>query len=225
MKLQSGFVRYNEGTFDEARIEAPRTDERGGCTILSDTQALISSYLTDLTNVIASVHAVDVDALVDRLAEAWENDRHVLLMGNGGSSSTVSHIVADLQKNVFLHCGRAMRTICLTDSAPLLTAWGNDTRYDNVFAGQVECWAKPGDLVIAVSGSGNSPNIIHGIEAANRLGAVTFGLAGFGGGKLKDSAQACIVLDCHHMQLVEDVHMSILHAAFLALIERIAPGQ
>jgi len=188
---------------------------------LIDTQSLIAPYFTALADLISSVPAAEVDVLVDRLQEAWDNDRHVLLMGNGGSSSTVSHIVADLQKNVYLQSGRSLKTICLTDSTPLITAWGNDTRYDNVFAGQVDCWAKPGDLVIAVSGSGNSPNIIHGIEAANRLGATTFGLAGFKGGKLKDTAQECIVVYCDNMQKIEDVHMSILHAAFLALIERL----
>lgn len=172
----------------------------------------------------ADVDGAEVADLVDHLYEAWKSDRHILLMGNGGSSSTVSHIVADLQKNIFMHSGRALRTMCLTDSTPLITAWANDTRYDNVFAAQVECWARPGDVVIAVSGSGNSPNIIHGIEAANRIGARTFGLAGFQGGKLKDTAQHCIVVPCDNMQKIEDVHMSILHAVFLALVERLEPA-
>ena len=186
-----------------------------------DTKSLISSYFAGLADLLNSVPTAEVDVLVDRLKDAWDNDRHVILMGNGGSSSTVSHIVADLQKNVYLHSGRALKTICITDSTPLITAWGNDTSYDNVFAGQIDCWAQPGDLVIAVSGSGNSPNVINGIEAANRRGATTFGLAGFKGGKLKTTAQECIVVYCDNMQKIEDVHMSILHAAFLALIERL----
>jgi len=189
--------------------------------MVKDTQAIIQSYFTELAQLVSNVPSTEVEALVDLLHDAWTHDRQVLLMGNGGSSSTVSHIVADLQKNVFLHSGRALKTMCLSDSAPLITAWGNDTHYANVFAGQIRCWVRPGDVVIAVSGSGNSPNIIHGIEAANELGAVTFGLAGFRGGKLKDTAKHCIVVPNDNMQKIEDVHMSILHAAFLALMERL----
>jgi D-sedoheptulose 7-phosphate isomerase len=189
--------------------------------ILEDTQAYIQSYFSDLVKLLNEVRADDVLALADALHAAWAGGKNVVLMGNGGSSATVSHIVADLQKNVFLHTGRPVRAICLTDSAPLVTAWANDTRFDNVFAGQVACWVGPGDVVIAVSGSGESPNVINGIEAANRLGATTIGLAGHDGGTLRRIAGRCLVVASDNMQRIEDVHLSILHAAFLALLERI----
>ena len=98
-------------------------------------------------------------------------------------------------------------------------AWANDTEWDNVFAPQVECWAEPGDVVLGVSGSGNSMNVIRGIETANRLGAITLGLAGFGGGKLSHTAQYCLVVESNSMQRVEDVHMVVLHLLFSAVLE------
>ncbi|HLV82049.1 MAG TPA: SIS domain-containing protein, partial [Chthonomonadaceae bacterium] len=113
-----------------------------------------------------------------------------------------------------------LRALCLSDNTPLLMAWANDTAWENVFAPQVECWAEPGDVVIGVSGSGNSMNVIHGIEAANRKGAITFGLAGYRGGKLKETAQHCLVVGSDNMQRIEDMHMILLHVLFSALLQR-----
>jgi D-sedoheptulose 7-phosphate isomerase len=100
-------------------------------------------------------------------------------------------------------------------------AWANDTEYANVFAPQVECWAEPGDLVLGISGSGNSPNVLNGVQAAKRKGARTFGIVGFGGGMLAQMAEHSIVVHSDNMQLVEDLHSIILHAAFTELRERL----
>jgi D-sedoheptulose 7-phosphate isomerase len=115
---------------------------------------------------------------------------------------SVSHIVNDMQKNLQLTTGRALRALCLSDCTPLMMAWANDTAWDNVFAPQVACWAEPGDLVIGVSGSGNSMNIINGILAGNAAGATTIGLAGFEGGKLKDAAKQCLIVHSDNMQQI-----------------------
>ncbi|MGO8674183.1 MAG: SIS domain-containing protein [Capsulimonadaceae bacterium] len=181
----------------------------------------IRGYLADVQRLLSEVDDSAVNAVVEALAGAWRDGKRVLLMGNGGSSSTVSHIVADLQKNIQLETGRALKTLCLTDSTPLLSAWANDTEWSNVFAPQVECWAERGDIVIGVSGSGNSSNVIRGIEAGNRAGAITFGLAGFEGGKLKATAQHCITVYSDNMQRIEDVHMILLHVIFSDLCLRL----
>jgi D-sedoheptulose 7-phosphate isomerase len=143
------------------------------------------------------------------------------LMGNGGSSSTASHIVNDLQKCIHLDSGKPLKAICLSDCTPLVMAWGNDTDYSNVFAPQVECWAEAGDLVVGISGSGNSMNVINAIEVANRLGASTFGLAGYSGGKLAQVARDCLIVRSENMQQIEDLHMIVLHVAFSLLRDRV----
>ncbi|MCS6775975.1 MAG: SIS domain-containing protein [Chloroherpetonaceae bacterium] len=187
---------------------------------MQQTHHYLRTYLDDLKQLLDQIDPAQVESLVDALLTVWRNGGRALLMGNGGSSSSVSHIVNDLQKNLQLETGRPLRALCLSDSTPLMMAWANDTRWDNIFAPQVECWAEPGDLVIGVSGSGNSSNVINGILAANQRRARTFGLAGFSGGRLKEVAQQCIVVPSESMQRIEDVHMVILHAAFCAFLER-----
>ncbi len=180
----------------------------------------ISDYLGGVKRLIDEVPEAQVERLTDLLVEAWENGNRVLLMGNGGSSATASHIVNDLQKCIHLESGKPIKALCLSDCTPLIMAWGNDTEFANVFAPQVECWAEPGDLVIAISGSGNSPNVVRAVEAANAKGARTFGLAGYKGGKLAQMAQECIVVGCDNMQQIEDLHMILLHLVFSLLRER-----
>ena len=184
------------------------------------TRRFITDYLNDLTTLIDGIDAAQIENMVEALLVAWRGGRRVLMMGNGGSSSSVSHIVNDMQKNIHLEAGRPLRALCLSDCTPLMMAWANDTAWENIFAPQIECWAEPGDVVIGVSGSGNSMNVINGILAANHAGAATFGLAGYGGGKLKDAAHHCLVVPCDNMQRIEDVHMVVLHVVFSTLLER-----
>jgi D-sedoheptulose 7-phosphate isomerase len=186
--------------------------------------ALFHEYLGGLKDLIDQISEEFVEDLVSALVEAWQSNRRVLLLGNGGSSSTASHIVADLQKMVQLDTGKALKALCVSDSTPLLTAWANDTEYANVFSKQVTCWAEPGDIVIAISGSGNSPNVIRAVEAGKEAGAVTYGLAGYGGGKLLETADKCLVVESRNMQQIEDVHMIALHLIFSMLRKRVAPG-
>lgn len=176
--------------------------------------------MDELKRLLDGVDSRAVESVVESLFHAWRRGRRVLLMGNGGSSSTVSHIVNDMQKNIHLEAAKPLRAICLSDCTPLMMAWANDTAWDNVFAPQVECWAEPGDVVIGVSGSGNSMNVIHGIRMANKLGVKTIGFAGFEGGKLKEEASECLVVPSTNMQRIEDVHMVVLHIVFSALMER-----
>ena len=185
-----------------------------------NTKAFIGNYLTDLKRLLSEIDANLIEEMVEALLDVWRNDRKVILMGNGGSSSSVSHIVNDLQKNIGLEAGKSLKTMCLSDCTPLIMAWANDTQWDNIFAPQITCWVEPKDVVIGVSGSGNSMNVIHGILEANRLGAKTFGLAGYTGGKLKQSAHSCLVVSSDNMQRIEDVHMAALHIVFSTVLER-----
>jgi D-sedoheptulose 7-phosphate isomerase len=180
----------------------------------------ISDYFAGVKGLMDQIPEAQVESLISLLEEAWHSGRRVLFMGNGGSAATVSHMVNDFQKCLHLECGKPMKTICLSDCTPLLMAWANDTEYANVFAPQIETWAEPGDVVLAVSGSGNSPNVIRAIEKANEMGATTFGLAGFKGGKLAEVAQECIVVPSDSMQQIEDLHMILLHVVFSAIRDR-----
>lgn len=190
-----------------------------------ETSEFVGRYLDDVKRLCDAIDAQEVTALVDALLEAWQNGRRVLFMGNGGSSSSVSHIVNDMQKNLALEAGKPLRALCLSDNTALLMAWANDTEWNNIFAPQVECWAESGDVVIGVSGSGNSMNVINGIMAANNAGAKTFGMAGMGGGKLKTVAHQCMVVLSDNMQRIEDVHMILLHLAFASLLDRAKEAQ
>ncbi len=183
--------------------------------------SLVSEYLADVKRLLDALNAAQIEGLIERLAECWRADRRVLLVGNGGSASTASHIVNDLQKCIFLETGRALKAMCLADCMPLVLAWANDEGYENVYAPQVECWGEAGDLLVAISGSGNSPNVLRAVEAARDRGVFSFGLSGYAGGRLAQIADECIVVPSDSMQRIEDVHLIILHLAFVGLLERL----
>jgi len=179
------------------------------------------TYLNKLTALLAEVSEADVDRVSELLWENFQAGRRLVLCGNGGSAATASHLATDFQKCLFLETGRAWECLCLADSMPQITAWGNDTDYANVFAGQARCWLRPDDILIALSGSGNSPNILAAVEAAHNVGAITVGLCGFGGGRLAQAAQYSLVVQSENMQMIEDVHMVLGHVLFSALRDRL----
>ncbi len=181
----------------------------------------VKHYLEAVSALLAEVPEADVDTAIDLLWDNYVGARRVVFCGNGGSAATASHLPADFQKNMWLDGGRAWECLSVVDSIPLLTAWGNDTEYAQVFAGQVRTWLRPGDILVAISGSGNSPNIIAAVEAARDCGATTLGWCGYGGGKLAQIAQHSIVLHSRNMQMVEDAHMVLGHAVYSALRDRL----
>ncbi len=185
----------------------------------------LHEYFRDVKEALTAVDERAADTVIETLWDCYRGGRRLVLCGNGGSASTASHIVADLQKNLYLATGRAdWEVLSLCDSLPLITAWSNDTEYANVFAAQARSWLRPGDVLLAISGSGNSPNIVRAVEAANEIGAVTIGLSGYGGGRLAALAHHGIRLESRNMQVVEDVHMSILHGVYRALLDRVMAG-
>ncbi len=155
--------------------------------------------------------------MVPVLLEARANGRTIFFFGNGGSASTASHFVCDIGKATNQPGGKRFRCLALNDSVTTTTAWANDADYSKVFVEQLDTLAEPGDVVVAISGSGNSPNVLRAVELAKQRGLRTIGLTGIGGGKLKDLVEIPIVVPSNSMQHTEDVHLVINHCltAFL----------
>lgn len=174
----------------------------------------IRSYLAEVSGLIASLPVERLDGMVQRLMNAYDEGRQLFLLGNGGSAATASHLLADFQKCIYMAGGKTFRALAVTDSIPLITAWANDTHYDNVFAEQLRPWVQRGDLVIAFSGSGNSANVLRAVQVAREMGAWVLGLSGYQGGKLKELVDECIVVPCDNMQRIEDCHLVIGHLLF-----------
>jgi D-sedoheptulose 7-phosphate isomerase len=152
-----------------------------------------------------------VERAIEWFGEARDEDRHIFVCGNGGSASTASHFTCDIIKGASFQKDKRFRMLALTDSLPTLTAYANDVGYSAVFEEQLKNFAKPGDLVMAISGSGNSPNVVRAITCANELGCRTIALTGRDGGKLGPLAQLNIHVKSQHMGRIEDAHMIVCH--------------
>lgn len=158
-----------------------------------------------------------VRALADAIFDCYEHRRTVFIIGNGGSGSNASHFCEDLGKGTLRREDfdndkkKRLRVISLTDNTPYILAWGNDEGFDRVFLEQLKNLSNPGDLLIAISGSGNSPNILRAVDWANKNEIKTFGCTGFGGGKLRGLAQQCLHVDLDDMGIVESVHLTAFH--------------
>jgi D-sedoheptulose 7-phosphate isomerase len=181
------------------------------------------SYFRAYDKVLATMPHQWVEQVADKLFEAYRDGKGIYLFGNGGSAALASHFACDLGKGTSFDgkSQKRFRAISLTDNLPLLTAWANDTSYELVFAEQLRNFVEPSDVVFAISGSGNSPNVLHGLKAARQAGAFTIGLGGFHGGKMKSLCDLCIVIPSDNMQIIEDFHVSVTHALFTLLCSRI----
>lgn len=181
---------------------------------------MITQYFQRVAAVLPQIPAEPVERIVEIMKDAQTNKRTIFMIGNGGSSGNASHIVNDLVKSA-LHPDRPrFRAMCLTDNTPTLTAYANDESYEIALAKQLEAFAEPGDVVFALSGSGNSPNVICAMETARDMGLKRIGLTGRDGGKLAPLCDVAVVVPSESMQIIEDAHLVILHAMFLALIEK-----
>ena len=172
-------------------------------------------YLTELKAVFDRLPLTELDRVIQTVEAAHKAGRQIFIIGNGGSAATASHMMNDLCKGTLGHKGDApwkrFRVIALTDNVSLMTAWANDTDYRHVFSEPLKNLAERGDLLIAISASGNSPNIIAAVEAAKVIGLQVTGLAGFGGGKLAQIADVSFVVPSDGYGPVEDVHMILDH--------------
>lgn len=150
-------------------------------------------------------------SVIDVLMDAWRNGRHVFIFGNGGSASTASHMANDLNKLTIVPGKRRFKAMCLTDNVPLMTAWSNDTAYENAFAEQMLNFLEPHDVVIGISCSGNSANVVKAFEVAREQGAATISFTGNSGGQCKELADHCVRVPSDHIGQQEDAHLILDH--------------
>jgi len=189
---------------------------------------MIDSYLTELETVVRSISRDQIRAAVDLLYEAWRARRTVFIIGNGGSAATASHMMNDLNKSIVVEGMARLRSIALTDNIPLMTAVGNDLDYTQIFVEPLRNFLEPGDILIAISTSGNSPNILRAVEYAQGQGAKVIGFCGEPGGKLAAMADLKVSIPAGRIGQQEDGHMILDHVISAALRERIeecSPGR
>jgi D-sedoheptulose 7-phosphate isomerase len=180
-------------------------------------------YCQGLKQALDAVSADAVEELVQLLERACQEGRQVFLMGNGGSGSTASHVACDLNKGVSFGRQKRFRAICLNDNLPTVMAYANDVSYEDIFVEPLKNFLRPGDVVIGLSGSGNSANVLKAIDYANQHGALTVGLSGYDGGKLARLVRMPLVVPVHDMQKAEEVHLTIFHVAMQTLCVLIEP--
>lgn len=179
-------------------------------------------YLKELANALAMFEGTTMERVVDVLFEAYLNGTDVYIIGNGGNAALASHFACDLAKNVtFANGHRRLRALSLTDNFSLMSAWSNDVGYESVFVEQLRNFLRPSDIVIALSGSGNSPNVLRALELARDIGAKAVGITGGDGGKLAALCDPCLIAPSHNMQIIEDLHSVAVHAVSTALYNRI----
>jgi D-sedoheptulose 7-phosphate isomerase len=160
-----------------------------------------------------------INDIIAALKQARAANRRIFIFGNGGSSANASHFVNDMIKSTVQPNQPRFKLLCLSDNVPTLTAYANDVSYDVIFAEPHAALAEPGDVAIAISGSGNSPNVLRAMDTAKEIGLTRIGLTGYAGGRLKDKCDVCVIVPSDSMQVIEDAHLVILHSIFLALMK------
>jgi D-sedoheptulose 7-phosphate isomerase len=197
---------------------AQQTDTIGG------PRLALQQYFQQHMCALQSLPLSDIQSVYSALVRAYDQDRKILVFGNGGSAALASHLACDFGKGTIIPGpgAKRLRVISLADNIPLLTAWANDVAYEAVFSEQVASLLDPGDIAFAISGSGNSPNVLSALRTARQLKGQTIGLAGFAGGKMKDLCDLCIVIPARQMQIIEDLHLAVMHALFTTVREHVA---
>src|SRR5262245_53257546 len=192
------------------------------------TQLGVRAFLELAGRELLRVDPAEVQALADAVYDCYVRGRFVFVIGNGGSGSNASHFCEDLGKGTLRRedfdndAKRRLKILSLTDNTPYILAWGNDEGFDRVFVEQLKNLASPGDLLVAISGSGNSPNILRSVEWPKRNGLKTFGCTGFSGGKLRTMADAGLHVALDAMGIVESIHLTAFHWVVDDLYRRIS---
>jgi len=181
-------------------------------------------YFELLSKTIRKLPFEQVEAVTEILVRAYERQRTIFVFGNGGSAALASHFACDLAKGTVNGSQKRFRAMALTDNVPLMTAWANDSKYEDIFSEQLANFASPGDVAFAISGSGNSPNVLNALKVAKQAGGITAGLTGFSGGRMLGMCDACIVVPCDNMQIIEDLHLCVAHCLFTCVRAKISDG-
>ncbi len=177
----------------------------------------IKNYLAAHTALAEKINIADMQAGIELIRATFDSEKKIVTCGNGGSASTASHYITDWNKMINLATGKKFRGISLCDNIGLITAFGNDISYDEVFSGQLRAILDEGDLLVAISGSGNSSNILKAVEYANAIGADTLAIVGYDGGKLKSISKHSVWVPSMDMQLCEDIHFMFGHMVMKSL--------
>ena len=177
----------------------------------------VNAYFDNVISTIEKLPFTMIERIVNVLLQAYEASRTIYLFGNGGSAALASHFACDLSKGAANGSGKRFQVLAFTDNVPLITAWANDARYEDIFAEQLINFVRPNDIAFAISGSGNSPNVLKALEVAREASAFTIGLTGFQGGEMKGLCDLCLIVPSDNMQIIEDLHLSVTHAVFRAL--------
>jgi D-sedoheptulose 7-phosphate isomerase len=182
----------------------------------------LRSYVKSLKECLDTIDEKSVAMLADLLLDANSRGGMTYVFGNGDSATNAVHFAADLSKGTIVPGKKRMRVLCLNDNVPVMTAWGNDTSYDMIFLEQLENLLRPGDVVIGISTSGNSPNVLRAMEYANGAGAHTVGLSAFKGGKLVSLAKHNIIAKTDNVEIAEDVHFVIGHLLKMRILRKLS---
>jgi D-sedoheptulose 7-phosphate isomerase len=184
-----------------------------------------TTYINDLSSALHAIFTSDIDAVRRSLESAFNEGSTVFIAGTGGSAATASHMACDFQKTTLAkeheRIAKRIRCIALSDNMPLITAWGNDVSYNEVFGQQLRNLANAGDTLLVITASGNSPNIINALEAAVQLGVKTIGFLGFEGGKALALCDQAIVVRSTDFGVIEDAHSVLMHMVTAALRETV----
>jgi D-sedoheptulose 7-phosphate isomerase len=184
----------------------------------------INEYFSRIKTVLDRLVRSEINGFMNLLLESLEKGSRIYIMGNGGSAATASHFAADFNKGLSYKKARRFRMICLNDNIPTLTAYANDVGYEEIFVEPLRNFLEPGDLVIGISGSGNSLDILKAIEYANSIGGTTVGITGFDGGRLKNIATYGVNVPLNDMQVTEDIHMILDHLLY-AVFQKTLPNE
>lgn len=177
----------------------------------------INSYIINLLETIKSIKVEEIEKVIQIIVNTRNTEKTIFLLGNGGSASTASHIASDINKGM-RNEKQIFRAIALTDNMATIMAYANDMSYEDVFIEQLKNFIKPNDVVIALSGSGNSKNVIKAVEYANKQDAITIGLTGYDGGVLKKISKYSINANVDDMEMSEDIHLIVFHIIKRALM-------
>ncbi len=182
---------------------------------------MINNYIKTLNETLNALNIKDIESVSDLFIEAGKNQKQIFVFGNGGSGSTASHMVCDILKGCSFGKSNRFKIICLNDNIPTVLAYANDVSYDEVFLEQLKNFMNEGDVVLGISGSGNSINVIKAIEYANQNKAITIGFTGYNGGKLKKISFVSVNANIDDMQISEDIHFIVMHILYKLINSKI----
>lgn len=184
---------------------------------MKDYTTIIAAYFEKEKRALDLIDKASLSQLINLLEQSRLDGRSIFIMGNGGSGATASHFTCDFNKGISLSKEKRYRMICLNDNVPTLMAYANDISYDEVFVGLLQNYFTPGDVVIGISGSGNSANVVRAVQWAEDHDGVTVALTGYDGGKLRQIAQYGVHVPMDDMQIAEDMHMVVGHCIMRVL--------